>query len=210
VQNFFHKIGILWTLGLTTESTQIVFEGNVEFAHYTSWIDGADYVYPERDFCLFAPWPQHLLIIPGPNNVALLKCTSTLRWLLQIYLTSDRSSVFASYPFLEQVVLVCKNDAAEWTRILTDDPGFFNKKVNLCNITNTAADTTLHAEYYQVQFVFEFVQDLVTFIAIPCACFSGFVLNYLVVWTVNKNKEKDLKDAFYQVVNFIHNFLPKL
>jgi hypothetical protein len=64
----------------------------------------------------------------------------------------------------------------------------------------------IHAEYYQVGFIFEFVQDIFIFIAIPVASALGLFLNVLIIRAVHQNQEKDLKDDFYQYMSLNSKF----
>jgi hypothetical protein len=60
-KNFFHKIGIEWTLSLQNNS-QVYFLWYSK--HVAScwpdafWIYSSMYTFPDEDFCIFAPWPR--------------------------------------------------------------------------------------------------------------------------------------------------------
>jgi hypothetical protein len=58
-----------------------------------------------------------------------------------------------------------------------------------------------YSEFYQAKFVIEFAHGLLVFVFIPCCCALGLFFNNLIIWTVNKNKERELKDSFYQYMS---------
>jgi hypothetical protein len=68
-------------------------------------------------------------------------------------------------------------------------------------MTNFKGSDSTHAEYYQVAYIFEFVEDLLVFIVIPITSGLGLFLNVLVIRAVHQNQEKDLKDDFYQYMS---------
>jgi hypothetical protein len=191
LRNFFHKIGIGWTQNLPlANAPQVRFE-----TFDTNWIDGSQYSYPEADFCLFAQYPHQKRIIYILNAMNLTKCTTTVLWLISNCFTYNLSFVYFNYPNQEQVVKMCSNYSnSNLTSLL--DP-----LASRCSLTNDKGGSTVYAENYQVQFIFEFVQDLVIFVAIPCASALGLLLNVLIVRAVHQNKEKELKDDFYKFMS---------
>jgi hypothetical protein len=57
-----------------------------------------------------------------------------------------------------------------------------------------------------VKYIFEFVQDIFIFIAIPVASALGLFLNALIIRAVHQNQEKELKDDFYQYMSLNAEF----
>jgi hypothetical protein len=187
-KNFYHSSlgGIAsWTRSMPNKSSILV---QTYIETYASWFQSTIYTYPDTDFCLFARFPIHRGMFAIFFD-SLVNCTSTIRWL--------------SFNFMKDSI--CANSSF-WNETLARDPLYFEKKISQCEHTNLSRKTKLHAEYYQVEFILEFIQDLIIFIAIPCACLLGLFLNYLIVWTVNKNKEKELKDSFYQYMSLNAKF----
>jgi hypothetical protein len=185
-RNFFHKIGIAWTLHLNSSLQQRL----VAFTKaHSSWIVGAEYTYPDRDFCIFA---QHLLqsaVLFVLDSPTLTECTTTIELILSNYYLYNISLIFNQWSYSDRIYSICLNSSNRTTN--------FTNRISQCNLTENRGATTLYAEYHQVQFIVEFIQDLVIFIAIPCACFLGLLLNIIIIRTVHKNKKKDLKDTFY-------------
>jgi hypothetical protein len=75
-----------------------------------------------------------------------------------------------------------------------------------CRISQNKGSSSIHADYYQIQFGSEFVQDLFIFIAIPSACVLGLFLNTLVIRAVRQHREKD-KFYQYMSINAVFNCL---
>jgi hypothetical protein len=181
-KNFFHKIGIEWTRSITAlKRILIIFAWNSnDEITGNNWFNGLVYSFPDEDFCIFARWPKTNASFYLNGFEHLIECSFIIQWLT------------LGFPG-------CDNKPA----ILTAD---FEKRVNRCAINNYNGPTTVYAEYYQVEFIVEFIQDLIEFVAIPCACLLGFFLNYSVVWRVNKYKEKELKDTMYECMSLNAKF----
>jgi hypothetical protein len=184
LENFFHKIGIEWTRNLNKATQPWLI-----FSSIYSWVNGPEYTYPDTDFCLFAQHPQQINLIYILNSLSISECTVTVRWLLLNYFSQDRHDVFDAYPILNFIFSICVNSSNG-----TFD---FDPLLVKCNLTHDTGETTRQPEFNQVQFILEFIQDLLIFIGIPCACSLGLALNALIIRAVYKNKEKELKDDFY-------------
>jgi hypothetical protein len=183
LRNFFHNIGIAWTTSLPLANLPLLFFSPTD----SSWIDGPVYTFPDTDFCLFGQYPQQNSLTFVFNS--LNKCTSTLLWLLFNYFTKDMSNLFYNYPHSKIIYSICANSSNG-----TFD---FEPLLARCNITHDTGETTIYAEFYQVKYIIEFIEDLLIFLGIPCACLLGLFLNTLIIYAVHKNKEKELKDSFY-------------
>jgi hypothetical protein len=202
LKNFFHKIGIDWSQFLSNLTWVAFTNGHIT---YDYWIDRGDYSYPDRDFCIFAHWPHSSTIIPVFDTLNLTKCTSTLRWLQFNYAKIDMNPVFNWMPNGQLIYSICQ-ESKVWNEIEAKDPSYFEKRVSQCDLSHNRGSTTIYAEYYQVEFITEFIQNLIIFIGIPFACLIGLFLNYTIIWIVNKNKEKDLKDQLYQYMSLNAKF----
>jgi hypothetical protein len=187
-KNFFHKIGIKWTTSLNMIAQPLVFFSSTYF-----WINGPAFTYPDTDFCLFAQYSNQDNLTYVLNSQNYTECTSTIRWLLSNYFSHDKSSVLNAYPTTKLIFSICANSSKR-----TFD---FDTLLARCNLTRNADETAIYPEYFQIQFFFEFIEDLVIFVAIPCACLLGLVLNILIIRAVHKNKEKELKDDFYSYMS---------
>jgi hypothetical protein len=193
LRNFFHKIGIEWTLSLPMTNQPRIYFGNiVEQTGY--WIDGSEYTYPDMDLCLFAQYPQQNSIIYILNSFNLTECTCTIRWLMFNYFTEiDSSEIRNAYPAVDSIFNICESSLNEKDEC--------EQMASRCNITSEVDGATIYAEEYQVEFIFEFMQDLFIFIVMPFASVMGLGLNILVVRAVYQNKEKELKDDFYSYMS---------
>jgi hypothetical protein len=204
LKNFFHKIGIDWALTLANMS-YTVFVSSGENAD--GWINGPDYFYPERDFCIFAHWSQVNYVFPVFDGTNLTDCTSTLLWLLLSHFAYELPNIYKMYPVTSRIFHICRDSNLHSREdLLLNATRYLENKASQCELFNDTGPTTIYAEYYQVEFIFEFVQDIFIYISIPCACLSGLFFNYLVIWTVKKNKEKELKDQFYQYMSLNSKF----
>jgi hypothetical protein len=197
LMNFVHKIGFAWTTSLpVTNQSWIVLSTYDESS--ANWIDGSEYSYPDEDFCLFAQYPQRNSLIYILDNLAnLTECTSTIRFILSNYFTQNISQVLHSFPATHVIFSICKNSNG------TVD---FEPMISNCNMSHLTGSDTINAEFYQVEYIFEFVQDIFIFIAIPCACALGLFLNILIIRAVHQNQQKDLKDNFYQYMSLNSKF----
>jgi hypothetical protein len=191
LKNFFHKIGIGWTQGLNLGNyPDVIFKTRGNY-----WIEESEYSYPDADFCLFAQYPQDPRLAYVLNTLNLTECTHTILWLISNYFKYDLSTVYHDYPYQEQVVQMCRNYSN------TNIPLLLDPLINRCQLTKDNGGSTIYAEPYQVAFISEFVQDIVIFVTIPCACALGLLLNILIIRAVHQNKEKELKDDFYKFMS---------
>jgi hypothetical protein len=199
LRNLFHRNGIEWTMSLPMSNyPNLVFSTQSE--SFGNWIDGSEYTYPDSDLCIFAQYLPQTYLIYVLDSLNLKECTNTIRWLLSNYDDNNTSSIFSSYPNSEQIYSICKNNSS-------DETIFVDKTiVSQCNASSHKTKTTIYPEYYQVQLISQFVQDLLIYIGIPCACASGLLLNYLVVWTIHRNKHSHLKDDFYKYMSLNSKF----
>jgi hypothetical protein len=190
LKNFYYQIGIEWTTSLNLATQPWVL-----FSYFDWWDDQPEYTYPDSDFCLFAQYPQqiNLTFILDSNNIS--QCTSTIRWLMANYFSLNMSTVLSSYPNSKSVFSLC-GSAID-----------LKPMIDKCNLTDkNTVESQIYAEYYQIMFGIEFIQDLVIFIGIPCACLLSLALNLLIVFAVHRNREKDLKDDFYQYMSLNAGF----
>jgi hypothetical protein len=158
-----------------------------------SWVNGPQYTYPDADFCLFAKYPKQDNLTYVLNSLNSTECISTIRWILADYFSQNRIDVFNKWPNSQQMYFICVNSLNG-----TFD---FEPLLAKCSLTDDTGGTTLYAEFYQVQFIFEFIEDLFIFIGIPCACCLGLLLNILIIRAVHINKAKELKDDFYSYMS---------
>jgi hypothetical protein len=102
--NFFHKVGIEWTLHLPN-NTQILFSDTIVIhiaRHYTN---------PDRDFCLFSSFPFAKNITAFLDSSGLLDCTSTFSWLIQNYDQYNLSSELYFTNRARFIYDICLNDS---------------------------------------------------------------------------------------------------
>jgi hypothetical protein len=132
LENFFGRVGINWTMSLNTDlnSIKVVFyEQNASNR----------YMYPDKDFCLFANFPTQRHIIPVIDSVYLTNCTSTIRWLFTYYFSHDMESLFDEYGDAKSLFFAC---GLAWNQTLINDPTYFEKKiVSQCHLTITTTSS---------------------------------------------------------------------
>jgi hypothetical protein len=169
VGKFYHLVGIDW-MSYLPNSVKMSMEATV-----------SAYSYPDKDFCLFASFPQDRSIHMYPNQV--LNCTSVLRWLGRGYSSHADSTFKSQYePCFDPTLYTGPND----TQI--------DKMVYLCKTTMNASgssEISAYPDYYEVIPTSILLIQLVPFIFIPCACFLGLFLNFKIIQTI---KSKFLKE----------------
>jgi hypothetical protein len=195
LMNFVHSIGFAWTTSLPVAG-QTWIELATYDDNYATWIDGSEYSYPDEDFCIFVQFPQRNFIIYFLMFPSITQCTSTIRY--YNYFTQNMTLLFEYFPDAALVFSICKN----YMNGTLD----FAPIISNCNMSHFRESGTSHAESYQVEYLFEFVEDILIFIAIPAACAIGLFLNILVVRAVYQNQQKDLKDDFYQYMSLNSKF----
>jgi hypothetical protein len=178
--NFFHKNGVKWTSYMLSQSTVTFSNDDKNDLSSNALTGNRNYTFPDKDFCIFAPWPVGRVKFVL-QNFPHVQCTDIISWL---------------EPINSFVGLYC-----EYGNV-----SYFESKVSKCILKNDNGPTNLFTEYYQVKIIIESTSSLLEFIAIPCASLLGFLLNYIIIWTINKNKEKDLKDAFYKYMSLNSKF----
>jgi hypothetical protein len=191
LKHFFHTIGISWSLDLPmTNAPWVAFENYVGGSGF--WIDKSEYLYPDSDFCVFAQYSKLPSVTFLLNSLNLTQCTITIQWLLANYDNQDLTSQFETYPDSKQIYSICLNSTnIDLEQLAT----------SRCQFSHYQEQNKTYIEYQQVEFIFEFIQDLFIFIAIPCACAMGILFNVLIVRAVHQNKEKELKDDFYKFMS---------
>jgi hypothetical protein len=179
--NFFHKIGLEWTLYLP-EGVCITF-GELDAT------DSKFYTYPDRDLCIFSAFPFSRNIIAWPDS-PLSVCTSTLQWLTQNYKNFNLTGIPNNTEIIYEICQNLSNDS-----ILIDNQTILKKKVDLCRLFNESSgeNMNMYSDYYEVEATLEFIDDLIAFLFIPLASLIGFILNLQTFRTIGKHQKKDLK-----------------
>jgi hypothetical protein len=154
------------------------------------------YTYPDRDLCLFASFPQNKslyisLYAHDGGYRTLNNCTSTLKWLGRNFYnnaSADSNNVYTSCSWPNSTGL---ND----TQI--------DEKLQICNFTNQTfkANWPIYPDFYEARLVNIFIVQLIPFVLIPLACLIGLFLNKMIIQTIQKNKNKELKEDFYKYMS---------
>jgi hypothetical protein len=221
--NFFHQVGLAWTIHLSNINTNIWIMINETENAYSSWLNpGFGYTYPNSDLCIFArfsflqPQQKHAdgsfaLVTPVllALNFSDNGCTDSLAWLTHGFNEYNVFSVFAGATPI--AYLLCWNESS-YTPNLTTIKTKIDKCNSLLNVSiesSTQADSKIYMDYNDVVFIFQFAFDFLSFLLIPLACILGLLLNARVVWTVLKKGKKELNEAFYEymTLNSIFNCL---
>jgi hypothetical protein len=206
--NFFHKIGMGWTVGL--QSTAFVMFSSYIRSGLQSSLDGSEYTYPDSDFCLFAQYPHPNSMIYVLNSANLTNCTMTIRWLMSYFLASNvnMTSILKNFPYALQIYSICVDSL--------NGTANFGPMIAQCNLSSKYGGATLYAEDYQTEFNTELAQNLFIFIFIPIACVLGLTFSIIIIYKIylyrfdlNQNTQHFLKDniANYMIANSVFNSL---
>jgi hypothetical protein len=187
LRNFFHKIGIDWTLALNDYT-------NVKFKPFVWNLQYELYTYPDEDFCIFSRWPHHKLVLPIFDSDKITECTCTIKWSIQKY------DLFGENGFTKNSLLVYKLCKYSDNLNLTE----CGKRVELCEGVTGSSDISI--EFNDIKYFVYLVQDVLAFVCIPCACFLGLVLNIRVIRTIKQNEKSDLKEGFYKYMSVNSKF----
>ncbi len=152
------------------------------------------YTFPDHDLCLFKNFPHQKLVYPvfwflSMTNV---RCSCTIYWLLQ------HTPIYKNVSFLELTVLpiTSKEIYSECQKNRTFIEYCINMTSDLekkCHIKQTSSyDKTTTSALYDLYTS----KYLVSIISTPAACVLGFLLNYLIIRTIRRNKN-DLKEGLF-------------
>jgi hypothetical protein len=215
--NFFHLIGLEWTGHLSNINKNISVSFSEDLGGFVSWLDpGYGYTYPNHDLCIFASFaflqPQQkqtdgsfALVIPVIClDFSEIGCTDPAAWLTHDYKDFDEfTQVLMTAPFyygLLSAYEMCWNQSSHALNL-----SMIETKINQCaSLINGSMsnkhenDLKTYTEYYEIEFSFELVFNILAFVLIPLACTLGLWLNARVCWTVLKKGKKDLNENFYK------------
>jgi hypothetical protein len=193
--NFFHRVGVEWTTHVQIFSVVIFRETDSDFA---DWLNPAGvYTYPNSDLCLFSRMPLHL-IVPVLESLELTVCTDTMTWLTQNYSFVTLDPTLFNYSSL--INRLC------WNFTGTTNMSAIRMQIDMClqNSSETGSKQSgyeLHMDYYDLEYIFLFVNDILQFILIPFASILGLLLNLRVIHTIYNNSKVELKEDFYKYMS---------
>jgi hypothetical protein len=195
LNDFFHRIDIQWASYLNPR-TVVTF----------SELIGA-YTYPSSDLCLFATFPFQNSVLPILDS-NLSACTDTLAWLTQTYGMYNVATDSDFTDNAQQIYSLC------WLN-KSFEPNFtlIDLKFTGCLLSQSNGpkqqQNSVYVDSFEIEFVIQFILNLIAFVCIPFACIVGLLLNLRVVWTVQTNSTDALKEEFYQymAINSIFNCL---
>jgi hypothetical protein len=178
VGNFFHQVGIEWM-------AYIGLQGAKNVTLQLSTLDrnsSSFYGYPDRDFCIFAPFLNYTQFsqiwiyddVPG--------CTLTFSWL--------QSLGWLPYP------LCNSTHVDKETRIQT-----MLKQCELEAGNTNKVSYQIYSDFYQTKILNMLFIELVPFVLIPCFCLIGLLLNWKIIQTLKDNEKKELKEDFYKYMS---------
>jgi hypothetical protein len=140
-----------------------------------------NYTYPDRDFCIFAQFPLKKRIQLSLDNAG-SNCTITYTWLC----THGQMSLNPCY-----------------NRTINKDK--LDSMIKLCqlkiNETGGSGVYPSYPDFYQTRLISMLFLELVPFVFMPCACLIGLFLNWKIIQTIDKNKNKELKEDFYKYMS---------
>jgi hypothetical protein len=169
------------------------------------WLSISFYTYPNSDLCIFASFPLQKLVIPLLDT-NLTVCTDAIAWLTQTY-QHNRTYFSQLTGFPKQIYSVC------WENNKTEpNVTFIQAQIDQCLLQRSKGSQQLEeyvpdGDYFQVQCLFEFLENLLAFVFIPFACIVGLLLNLRVIWTIRKNSTDELKDDFYKYMSLNSQFI---
>jgi hypothetical protein len=194
LKNFFHQVGLAWTLCLTkiAEQLTITFKdaGACSFYggnHTQPVVYPGVYTYPDSDLCLFALTPLSQIQLTLDQSFGV--CSTTIAWLSMNSNTSWH--------------VLCLNQN-NMNRALIEAKA--NNCLEMQINESKLKDYHVYLDYYEVKYTLEFATDLFNFILIPFVCIAGLLLNLRVIWTVRKNSKEELKENFYQYMSLNSKF----
>jgi hypothetical protein len=179
--NFYHQVGIEWltyinssghhhqsaanSKGLQSATRKPHSSGNLTIiSRYTP------YLYPDKDFCIFAKYPNHKKLIIILSDPCQNGETFTFAWLCKngAMLKSGRN------------ISNCHNWNVSNDRI--------NDFLNACNVQQRDPITyDSYSDFYQTRLIDILLMELIPFVCIPCACLIGLFLNWKIIQTIKKN-----------------------
>jgi hypothetical protein len=182
VGNFYHQFGIGWMLELKKGRTSTVV-----FIHeVASSLKTPVYVYPDKDFCIFASFPFQNLIFLRPNCEKIDTCTKLLIFLARS-LSYGQDGMYCISECYCSIYENCLNYSDPDYSIIKSKLDVCN---NLLNYYYNPVQGETYSDYYGARLLSVFIIDLFPFIFIPLACLIGLVLNLFVIRTVERNEER--------------------
>jgi hypothetical protein len=171
---------------------------------------GKDYLWPDKDICLFKDFPHNQLIYPSILPAKPFLCSCSIIWLIQyakLYLKPDYSSyrfelnLIIEYlgEFANQTVRNCFRQEKLENLIQSCN---FELMFNNCKIDDTSAPKRENVGFYGNMNMFFHLKWLELICEVyfqPTLCFIGIMTNLLIIIVLkNKNKKKSFKFTFYK------------
>jgi hypothetical protein len=211
--NFYHQVGIEWIAHVgSDQSLWITFSDRLDGPEkLAQWVNPGDgvYLYPDKDLCMFAPWPiENSSAVVPILDTNLSVCTNSIAWLTQNYHLYDVTSDGHFTDNAKHISAICWN--AE-----TNNMTLIENKISNCQLQSLEINQkdskmyNMYMDYYEIVYIFQFLVDLLAFVIVPFSCILGLLLNVRVGWTIVKNGKKDLDESFYKYMclNSIFNCL---
>jgi hypothetical protein len=177
--NFYHKIGVEWMNYLNMNS-------------FVELYSKLPYSYPDRDFCIFAQFPVN-------GSIHLTIDTTNVTSLTYARLCKAGNIDMTTFP--------C-NQTINLSNYQTINNDIIDEMLKLCKIKRNETDKQpgeddcpSYADSYHTQLVRMLFVEIVPFVLIPCACLIGLFFNWKIIQTINKNKNKSLKEDFYKYMS---------
>jgi hypothetical protein len=193
--NLFHKVGVDWMARLQISKNLLW----ITFAEYSfpEWLNPSGaYTYPNIDLCLFANLSlgdelKSGLVVVLDSNLTAFGCTDTVAWLTRNYNVFESSTQNRDFTQnSRQIYSMC------WNGTYKPNMTAIETRINQC-FSKQKGYYTVYMDYYEIEYLFQFANDLVASILIPFVCILGLLVNLRVIYTVHKNSKVDFKEAFY-------------
>ena len=204
--NYIHKSDKFNNFQNLNNFFEIIFIDNIRNDYYltASNIRFTYFKYENEDFCLFSQYPVNKTIFYHiQSSYEFSKCTCTMAYLLQNYLTNDVTRKYAKNK-------LAWNSLTLYSVCLSNETTFFTL-VKECNFAQrlescTKSDNTLSPKFYLN--LFDIIQDvklvkyIFDIIGTPAISIIGIILNILIilVLSLNRNKFINLEHQSNQVI----------
>jgi hypothetical protein len=202
LHNFFHIVGIKWMQSLKynleyawLSPTYVDIPLIVEYVKTEPQIFIRDnFEITDEDFCVFKDYPHNKLIFTvfGFNQT---KCSCTLVWLIQNFSVFSKSIYnYESSIYMQSVNMVklCLLNGKSFIQSCIDEKEI-RKKISYCNFKTNKTEMFLSDS--EIVSIFDNLKYFFVIIFKPVVCFTGFVLNIIIVRVVLIGK-REIKDNF--------------
>jgi hypothetical protein len=144
------------------------------------------YEFPNEDFCIFKYFPFGKLIamyVIKLNSQLSLNDYQTSCTLAFISMANTNQTSFDNQDIRQYFPIYNETIQAECN---------FSYRLNLCFVKNIRPQFKADTNYYDTRYVFEWIEFIGPIVTFPIVCFSGLILNLLIILIItNKQNKKE-------------------